>query len=147
MFVEGYLDNMVIDHINTKRDDDRANNLRWCTQHENMLNSITLNKIKIAFSGENHPMYGKTGKNNPKYNKGERKIVQLDKNMNYVKTWNGSVNIERELDVNKGNLVQCCRENCKTAGNYIWMYEENYNLWKQLNEYYKFDNERGNKYE
>ena len=52
-----------IDHINTIRDDNRAENLRWCTQKENCNNELTRknqsNGHKGLFSGENNPMYGK----------------------------------------------------------------------------------------
>ena len=34
-----------VDHINTIRTDDRAENLRWCTRSENMRNPITYEKI------------------------------------------------------------------------------------------------------
>ena len=33
-----------IDHINTARDDNRVENLRWCTAEENMANPITREK-------------------------------------------------------------------------------------------------------
>lgn len=34
-----------IDHINTIRDDNRVQNLRWCTPQENILNPITYKRI------------------------------------------------------------------------------------------------------
>ena len=48
-----------IDHINGIRDDNRVENLRWCTPIENMNNPITIQRMKKSLSGENHPMYGK----------------------------------------------------------------------------------------
>ena len=44
-----------IDHINTIRDDNRIENLRWATPKENMNNELTKDK----FEGENNPFYGK----------------------------------------------------------------------------------------
>lgn len=34
-----------IDHINTERTDNSVENLRWCTQKENMNNPITIKKV------------------------------------------------------------------------------------------------------
>ena len=48
-----------IDHINTIKDDNRAENLRWVTHKENMNNPLTREKQRGVLTGENHPMYGK----------------------------------------------------------------------------------------
>lgn len=39
-----WFDGCVVDHLNTKRDDDRAENIRVCTQKTNMNNPITKRK-------------------------------------------------------------------------------------------------------
>lgn len=54
-----YKDGLQVDHINTIRDDNRAENLKWVTPTENRLNPITNERFRKSISGENHPMYGK----------------------------------------------------------------------------------------
>jgi len=43
-FLGNYNAKPIVDHINTIKDDNRAINLRWATQKENMNNPLTLNK-------------------------------------------------------------------------------------------------------
>ena len=51
-----------IDHINTIKNDNRIENLRWATNEENSNNPLTKKKMSenhANIKGENHPFYGK----------------------------------------------------------------------------------------
>lgn len=49
-----------IDHIDTNKNNNRLENLRWCTSKENANNPITvIHRKENALRGEKHPMYGK----------------------------------------------------------------------------------------
>lgn len=67
------------------------------------------------------------------------KIAQHDKQDNLIKIWNCSMDIQRELEIPHGNIINCCKfweMNCnkkkwfethkghpyKTCGGYIWKY-------------------------
>ena len=78
MFVDGYFDGAYVDHINTIRDDNRAENLRWVTPKENCNNPLTKENLSEAQKGENNPMYGKhhTGET-------KNKISEAKKGKNY----------------------------------------------------------------
>lgn len=87
--------------------------------------------------GENNPMYGKChseetkqkmseakkGENNPMFGKGV-KICQYDKQINLIKIWDCSMDIQRELGINQSNICKCCKGKYKTVGGYIWRYAE-----------------------
>lgn len=47
-FIPNYGNKTEIDHINTLRDDNRADNLRWVTSSENSRNPITLKRNRAA---------------------------------------------------------------------------------------------------
>lgn len=57
-----------IDHINTIRDDNRVENLRWATASENQYNELTTIKKK-EYKGEKCYWYGKSGEDNPRSKK------------------------------------------------------------------------------
>lgn len=48
-----------IDHINCKRDDNRVENLRWCTAKENQNNPITVEAIRKSKTGCKNPQFGR----------------------------------------------------------------------------------------
>ena len=71
-FIPNPEDKPCIDHINTIKNDNRVENLRWVTHKENNNNPLTKKKYSENHreqAGENNPMYGRTGENNPMYGK------------------------------------------------------------------------------
>ena len=58
MFVDEYFDGAEVDHINTIKTDNRAENLRWVTRIENRNNPLTVEHFSESNSGENHWNYG-----------------------------------------------------------------------------------------
>ena len=115
-----------IDHIDTNKENNCVYNLRWVTGKENMNNELTknyLSKKHIGLRcGEDNPMYGRYGKNNPT----SKKVVQLSLNKELIKIWDSMADVERELRFNKNHISSCCNKKRKTHKGYIWMFYEDY---------------------
>lgn len=71
LIAEAFIPNIdnkpCIDHINTIKDDNRVQNLRWCTPQENMLNPITRKRLSdgrkgIKFSEDTKQKMSEIGK-------------------------------------------------------------------------------------
>lgn len=60
------------------------------------------------------------------YNKGKRKIIQLNLEGIFIKEWNSIQEAETQLNIN--GISNCCRKQKwnKSAGGYIWTYKEDY---------------------
>lgn len=102
-----------IDHINTIKNDNRVDNLRWVTNKENSNNPLTINKWKIKIGKLHH---------------NHKPILQFDKNMNFIKRWDCAMDVQRKLGFNQSNISSCCREERKTSNGYKWGYVEDYEL-------------------
>lgn len=107
-----------IDHINTNKIDNRVENLRWVTAKENNNNPLTLNKMKIAKTGNLNPMYGITGANNSR----SIVVLQFTKDGELIKKWNSAMDVQRELGIEHSNISRCCKGKLKSVGGYIWRY-------------------------
>jgi hypothetical protein len=99
-FVDGETkEKKEIDHINQKRDDNRALNLRWVTREENM-NNINSQKCVWSF----HP---KTGKSN---------------------FYKSVAEAQKETGINAKNIFSALyRKHTKTASGLYWIFAEKNN--------------------
>ena len=125
-----------IDHINTIRNDNRIENLRWATHEENSNNPLTKKKMSENHReqiGENNHMYGRIGENNPK----SKPIVQINPNTNEVlNTYSGISEASRQTGFKHSNISACCNNKFNRPGNniykgYKWMFLSDY---EKLNE-------------
>lgn len=128
-----------VDHINGIRTDNRVDNLRWATRKENRNNPITLERLRIAFTGHNSPHYGKkrseeTCKKLSKALKESLKnknmtgalckhskpIYQYDIKGNYINSFVGQAEASRITGVNQGDICRVSLGLRNSAGGYIW---------------------------
>ena len=138
-----------IDHINTIKNDNRVENLRWVTYKENNNNQLTKKKYgenHANFKGENHPFYGKhhteetkrkmseakKGKYCGEKNHRSKSVVQIDPNTNeIVNTYSGTSEVARQTGFKQSAISECCRGKRKLYKGFKWMFLEDYN---KLNE-------------
>ena len=62
--------------------------------------------------------------NKRKTMKRNRKVLQYDKNMNFLKEWDNISTICRELGLNGSAIGNCCLGNTKSSQGYIWRYKD-----------------------
>lgn len=110
-----------VDHINTIRNDNRVENLKWVTYEENNNNPLS---IKNMSENARKPMLGKLGAEHHR----SIPIVQLSLNGQFIKKWACASVVQRELGINQGCITSCCKGKRKSAGGYRWMYYED---WKK----------------
>lgn len=50
-------------------------------------------------------------------------VLQYSKEGTFIKEWESTREVTRELNINNSNLCYCCLGKRKTAGGYIWKYK------------------------
>lgn len=104
----GYsIDDLEVDHINTIKEDNRIENLRWTTPQENHNNPITLtHRSKCMRNKESMS-----------------KIVQQIKDGVLIAEFPSTREVERQLGFDHKSISKCCRGITNTAYGFIWKYK------------------------
>lgn len=113
-----------IDHIDTDKTNYRLDNLRWCTQKENMNNPLTLAFCKErVYTKERTEKINKT-KIERKRKTAPKKIYQFDKNGYLIKEYNSIREASIENNISRETISRCCHKEAMTAGGYLWSFKE-----------------------
>lgn len=102
--------------------------------------------LSIERSGNGNPNYGKLGENNPNYGKRRsdeqkqrmgqamkgkhigqdsvfsKKVAQYSKNGKFIKIWECTRQVERELNISHTMISSCCIGHIQSAGGFMWRY-------------------------
>lgn len=100
-----------IDHINTIRDDNRPDNLRWVTRKENANNPLSIAKYKRM-----EHIYTALSK--------RRKPILQYLDGNVIARYDSIRDAERQTGISHQNISSVLRGRCIFAGGYHWEYEE-----------------------
>ena len=86
-----------VNHIDEVKTNNNVSNLEWCSASYNINYSIYKHSCKIN---------------------------QITKDGELVKTWESSMQIERETDYHQSYIIQCCKGKHKQAYGYRWEYAD-----------------------
>lgn len=105
-FLENIFNYPQIDHIDGDKENNNVENLRWVTAKQNSNNKNSPN----TFLGK-------------KINKGGKIVLQFDLDDNLINEWVTTMEIQRVLGYQRGNISNCCNGLVKTAYGFKWKYK------------------------
>ena len=105
----------AIDHINGIKTDNRADNLRWCSNKENSHNPVTYTKLKKSAIARLPKMYEKSRERNF-----GRKAVAVCKNGKLIRVFGTQRLASEYTGASEGHISSCLSGNRKSSKGYTF---------------------------
>ena len=97
-----------VDHINSDRQNNNVNNLRWCNQKENNQFDLARKHKSEAAKGKTGAWKGKTGTLHPS----SKAVLCIELN----KIFGSAMEAGRETGIKQQNISKCCNGKLQSAG-------------------------------
>ena len=111
-----------VDHIDGSRTNNNVNNLRWCTQQQNLTYLIATKRRKIAQSNEICKLKVRFGKQRNNAVNQDKPVIAVNSNGEYFGSWNSIRDAGKNTGIDYSSIAKCCRGKYKTAGGLRWVY-------------------------
>ncbi len=118
-FLPNILNLVEINHINWIKNDNRLENLEWCTRNENIQHAFNIwlkTTTKNNYFIKSNPYKWKFWIDNPL----SKKIQQFDLNWNFIKLWYWASSIYKELWINNSTILKALKNDRQKVWNFIW---------------------------
>ena len=107
-FIQNIHNKKTINHINGIKTDNRVEYLEWNTITENNRHAYEIGIKK-----------GRKGKDNSC----SKRVLQYDLEGNFIKEWESTMDIQRELNIRNSCISACCKGLYKQTHSYIFKYK------------------------
>lgn len=94
-----------INHIDEDKTNNCVENLEWCNRIYNLNYGSRIERTAKANSIP---------------------ILQFTKDGEFVRKWDSSIQVERELGIDNSGIIRCCKGKYKSAGGFVWGYADDY---------------------